>query len=143
MIILDVNVLVAAFLDDHRQHASALAFLEECLAADQVGVPDVVWSGFMRVSRNGKLADPPAPWPEVRAFMDNVRIRPNYRPDVRAMTRPADLFGSLCESLAAGAKLVSDAYTAAVAIDYGASVATFDSDFDRLPVDAVHPPLAA
>jgi len=36
---------------------------------------------------------------------------------------------------------VSDAHIAVVASDHNATVATFDTDFDRMPVTVVHPPL--
>jgi len=142
VIVLDVNVLVAAYLTGHQFHAPARRFLRAALAAGDFAIPDAVWSGFARVVTNPALVQPPASWPEVREFAGAVSRRPGYRADVRGATAPIGSFLALCQATGARRNLVSDACLAAVAIDHNASVATWDADFDAFPVPVVHPPLS-
>ncbi|MDR0416247.1 MAG: PIN domain-containing protein [Propionibacteriaceae bacterium] len=139
MIVLDVNVLVAAYLTGHRFHAAARAFLRSALDAGGVAVPDVVWSGFARVVTHPAVVQPPADWPEIRAFTAAVQGHPGYRADIRGLTSPLAALWALCQAAGARRNLVSDAHIAAVAIDCNAAVATWDADFDRFPVPVVHP----
>ena len=139
MIVLDVNVLVAAFVDSHERHEEARAFLRAALARGDVAVPDVVWSGFVRVVTNPIIVDPPAEWFEVRRFADGLRAQPGYRADIRGMSSPLESFLVLCQLCGAQRNLVSDAYIAAVAVDVGGAVATWDTDFDRLPALVIRP----
>ena len=141
MIVLDVNVLVAAYLTGHDFHAAANKFLNETLNTSEVAVPDVVWSGFVRTVTNPVLAQPPATWPEVRAFVAAVQQYPGYRADVRCLAAALDSFLALCQTTDARRNKVSDAYIAAIAIAHNASVATWDTDFDAFPVTVIHPPL--
>jgi len=139
MIILDVNVLVAAYLATHERHEASVRFLEDCLFSGDTAAPDVVWSGFIRIVTNPEVVNPVNPWSEIRAFTDTVRNHPGYRSDVRGLNGPLDSFLALCQVADAHHNLVSDAYIAAVAIEHNASVGTWDTDFDKLPVSVVHP----
>ena len=140
MIVLDVNVLVAAYLTGHPSYAAGRTFIREALETGGVGVPDVVWSGFIRTVTNPVVSQPPATGPEIRTFMDALRRHPGYRADVRGMISPVESFAALCQTVGANGNKVSDAYIAAVAIDHGASVATWDTDFDAFPIHVIHPP---
>ena len=140
MIVLDVNVLVGAYLTGHPSYDAARKFVRESLEAGGVGVPDVVWSGFIRTVTNPVVSQPPATWPEIRAFMTAVRRHPGYRTDLREMTSPVESFAVLCQTVGSVGNKTSDAYIAAIAIDHGASVATWDKDFDAFPVHVIHPP---
>jgi len=139
VIVLDVNVLVAAYLTGHAFHEAARSFLDSSLDVGGVAVPDVVWSGFARVVTNAAIVSPPATWAEVRTFANAVQQHPGYRRDVRGMTSAPDSFLILCQTNGASGNKVSDAYVAAVAIDHNASVATWDSDFGAFPVPVVEP----
>ncbi len=130
---------MAAYIDQHEFHGAAASFLQESLLTDQVAIPDVVWSRFIRVVTHPAVTSPPVTWPQVRDFVMAVCRHPNYRADVRGLTASFDTFLILCQSVGARGNLVSDAYIAAVAIDHNASVATWDADFDRLPVSVVRP----
>ena len=93
MIVLDVNVLVAAFIVSHSHHDSARRFVQTALqGVGGVGVPDVVWSGLVRTVTNPRVVDPPATWAEVRAFVDAIQRNGGYRPQVRAITSPLSTF---------------------------------------------------
>lgn len=140
MIILDVNLLLAAYVTGHPSHQAAQTFIRESLEAGGVAVPDVVWSGLIRTATNPAIAQPPATWPQIRAFIDAIRHHVGYRADIRGMTSPIESFSALCQTVNATGNKVPDAYIAAVAIDQNASVATWDTDFDTFPVPVIHPP---
>ncbi|MDR0284608.1 MAG: PIN domain-containing protein [Propionibacteriaceae bacterium] len=59
MIVLDVNVLVAAFMTGHPSHVAAQKFLRESLGSEEVAIPDVVWSGCLRTVTNPSIFRPP------------------------------------------------------------------------------------
>jgi toxin-antitoxin system PIN domain toxin len=139
VIVLDVNVLVAAYFSGHQRHQEARRFLRDALAAGGVAVPDVVWSGFARIVTNPVVVRPAATWEDVTEFAQAVRRHAGYRHAVRGMTAPVDSFLTLCQSAGATGNVVSDAYIAATAADAGASVATWDSDFERFPAPVVRP----
>lgn len=142
MIILDVNVLVAAYLTGHQYHDAARAFLDESLKTGEVGIPDVVWSGFIRTVTNPAVVQPPAALEEVNSFIAAVRRHRGYLPEVRSMVSPLESFVRLCQTSGARGNKVSDAYIACVAIDYNAAVATWDSDFNAFPPAVIHPHIA-
>ncbi|MDR0416808.1 MAG: PIN domain-containing protein [Propionibacteriaceae bacterium] len=139
MIVLDVNVLVAAYVSGHQFHTAARSFLHAALETGGVAAPDVVWSGFARVVTHPDLMRPPAAWPDLRAFADAIQRHPGYRSDVRGLTSPLNSLWTLCQTADARRNLVSDAYIAAVAIEHNAAVATWDADFARFPVPVVRP----
>ena len=134
MVVVDVNILLAAFLDGHAMHTKSLAWLIELLQTDQVAVPDVVWAGFARIATNPRIVNPPATWNEVAGFIVEIRAEPACQVEVRAMTSPLEVFLAICQSGAATGNKVSDAYIAAIAIENGASVASWDTDFEAFPV---------
>jgi len=139
MIVLDVNVLVATAIPSHPHHPTAVRFLEDAVTKHEIAVPDVVWSGFVRTVTNPAVVSPPPTWDAIRAFMNAIRGHQAYRTDVRGSVSSIDDLIALCERFDLRRNLVSDAYIAAVASDHNAVVATFDADFDRLPVAVVHP----
>jgi toxin-antitoxin system PIN domain toxin len=141
VVIVDVNILVAAFASGHAFHDAARKWLTEALDSGGVGAPDVVWSGFMRIVTNPRIVAPAASWSEVRAFMDAVRYHRGYLNDIRGMKTPLQIFEVLCQSTGTLSGQVSDAYIAQVAIDHNAAVATWDKDFAAYPVPLVQPPL--
>ncbi|MCL2317108.1 MAG: PIN domain-containing protein [Actinomycetia bacterium] len=141
MIVIDVNVLLAAFIVQHPLHHAAVRFVADSLKEGGVAVPDVVWSGFARIASNPATSTPPVEWSRIRAFADTIRRHPGYRADVRAMTSPVESFLASCHAMGARGNKVADAYIAAVATDHNAAVATWDADFDTLPVPVITPAL--
>lgn len=130
MIVVDVNVLVAAHLADHPHHESALSYLSAALAEDTVLVPDVVWSGFLRIVTNSRVFTRPSSIREAVGFVRAVESAGGYR----HVPGLVDGLGPLLRIVVdndASANLVPDAYIAAVAVSHSCAVATFDRDFRR------------
>jgi len=134
MVVLDVNLLLAAFLDGHPMHAKARAWLIDLLDTNQVVVPDVVWAGLARIATNPRIVNPPATWVDVASFIVEVRAERACQVETRAMTSPLEVFLAICQSGNATGNKVSDAYIAAIAMENGASIATWDADFKAFPV---------
>ncbi len=131
MIVIDVNVLVAAFRQDHPHHRLALPWLTDMLGGpDDVVIPDAVWVGFLRVVTLRGAFVQPSSLDEASSFIHDVVFAPAYltaAPLVESATRLV----ALCTESQATGNLVPDAYIASVALGYGCPVATFDRDFRR------------
>jgi toxin-antitoxin system PIN domain toxin len=131
MIVLDVNVLVAAHRPDVPDHRPVNAWLADRLSKrDGVMVPTTVWVGFVRIITNPRVFRHPSALVDIEQFVDDVVTSPGYvhpshpRGDIAA-------FLTLCRKSGAVANLVPDAYFASIALAYGCPVATFDCDFRR------------
>lgn len=131
MIVLDVNILIAAFRQDHPHHDATRPWLAALLGGyDDVVVPDPVWVGFLRIVTHPNALIEPSSLDEAAAFITDVVSAPAYLtapPFTESATRLVDL----CRESQATANLVPDAYIASVALGYGCPVATFDRDFRR------------
>lgn len=142
----DVNVLVYAINPDARQHTAARRWLEDAYrSAAGVGFAWATLTGFIRVStRRGILAKP-------LSIEDAVQFASEWLSHPRAQIlapgdRHAALLGRLLIGAGRGGNLVSDAHLAAIAIEHGAILGSFDADFERfaglrfehLAADAVH-----
>lgn len=144
----DVNVLVYAINPDARQHAPARRWLEDAYRnVAGVGFAWAALTGFMRVSTlRGVLATP-------LSVADAMQFTNEWLSHPRAHIlvpgdRHAALLGRFLIGAGRGGNLVSDAHLAALAIEHGAILGSFDADFERfaglqfehLAADAVHEP---
>lgn len=131
MKLIDVNVLVAMFLADHVHHDSAADWWQDALeAGEPVTVPDMVWVGFVRLVTNSRVVTTPATFEQAWAFTEAVAAQPTY---LTFSSDPAVLagFAQLGGEASARGDLVTDAYIAACAKAYAATVVTFDRDFRK------------
>lgn len=130
---LDVNILVHAHREDAPDHGAYRTWLEGAVAAEApFAVPDVVFSGFLRVVTHPRIFSPPTPLVQALALVEALRSRPNFVP-VAPGSRHWDLFVRLCGDANAKGPLVPDAYLAALAIESGCEWITADRDFARFP----------
>jgi len=131
-LVVDVNVLVAAQQPLHPLHEVARTWLGARLADPSVPayVPDLVWVGFVRVTTNHHAFSPPATPEDAAAFVRAVARAPAYR-RVSGLRADVTPFLDLVVQSSARGNLVTDAYIASVALQFGAAVATFDRDFRR------------
>ncbi|OJU38794.1 MAG: hypothetical protein BGN97_10735 [Microbacterium sp. 69-10] len=131
MIVIDVNVLVAAFRQDHPHHEIAHTWLGQALGGfDDVVIPDAVWTGFLRiVTLRGAFAVP-STLDEASDFIRVVVAAPAYL-TAAPFTESATRLVALCQESDSTGNLVPDAYIASVALGYDCPVATFDRDFRR------------
>ncbi len=130
MILLDVNVVLAAFRQDHPHHAVARPWLESTLAAGTgILVPDAVWVGFVRLVTNTHIFEVPSSPAEAFEFASALRDSPNY--SAVAGLEDLDSFRETVLASNAWGNLVPDAYLASIALTHAIPVASFDRDFRR------------
>jgi uncharacterized protein len=131
--LLDVNVVLPAHRGDHPDHAVAEAWLSRLLASgEQFGVPWVVWWSFLRLSTHRRVFAVPTPLPEAFDFIQAVRAQPSHVIVEPGARHPKHL-RQVCETGEATADLMPDAVLAALSVEHGAEVISFDRDFARFP----------
>ena len=133
MLLPDVNVLLYAHRSDARDHARFRAWLEGAMEGEeQVGIADIVLSGFIRVVTNPRAFAHPTPLDRALKTAGALRSHPNAVP-VAPGPRHWEVFRRLCLGSGARGNIVPDAYLAALAIEWGAEWITADRDFSRFP----------
>jgi len=133
VILLDVNVLVAAHRSDHPHYQSVRPWFDDLLASDdRFAVTDGVWGSFVRIATNRRIFPVPTPLSDAFSFLHAVRAQPNHVPVVPG-GRHLEIFERLCHEGEASGDLAADAFLAAVAFEQGATLASLDRDFARFP----------
>lgn len=131
MIVLDVNVLLAAFRADHVHHPLARPWLESILSAGTgVLVPDFAWVGFVRVVTNSHVFEVPSTPSEAFEFIEAICAAPSYS-GIPGLADGLSAFRHVALESDAWGNLVPDAYLASVARAHAAPIASFDRDFRR------------
>lgn len=132
MKIVDANVLLYAVDESAPRHAAAKSWLDTALASrETLLVPWVCLLAFVRLTTHSRVFERPL---SVSQAMDVVEawlsasnvITPE--PDMMHPTRMRELLDAVGSS---GGNLVNDAHLAALAVQFGATVVTFDADFGR------------
>jgi len=140
VLLLDVNVVLAAHRDDHPHHERVRGWFDRLLAGDEpFGVPFTVWASFLRLATNRRVFPRPTPRSDAFEFLAAVRAQPHH-----VATEPGrrhfDLLQRMCQEADASGDLLPDAVLAAVAVEHGCTVVSLDRDFARFPtVDTVRP----
>lgn len=142
MILLDVNVLVAGHRPADPRHEKTRRFLDDLFSAPTAfTVPDVVLTAFVRITTDARILSPPTPLGEALDLAAAISALPNHR-RVTPGARHWDLFAEACRGGDARGPLVSDAWLAALAIEHGCELLSFDRDFARFPGLRWRPPVA-
>jgi len=137
--IVDVNVLVYAVNSAAPQHRAANGWLSRALG--DTGTVGFAWTallGFVRIGTSRIVLPNPLTSEQAFNLIDTWLAAPTaaiLQPTVR---HRSILRGLLVAAGTAG-NLTSDAHLAALAIEYGGAVVTFDRDFERFGVEVVVP----
>lgn len=133
MVVVDVNVLLASFRTGTQHHRQAHQWLGRAIAGvEPIGLPDETLMGFLRLVTNHRVYPVPTPPEEALTFCDAVMAgRAVHR--VAAGAEHWQHFRALVRDLNLRAKDIPDAHLAALALERGASLATFDRGFRRFP----------
>lgn len=141
MILLDANVLIAGHRAEDARHEEVRAALDELFASPLAfAVPDVVLTAFVRITTNPRVFDPPTPVAEAFAVATAIRGLPTCR-RLAPGPRHWELFAETCRAGQARGPLVTDAYLAALAVEHGCELLSFDRDFARFPGLRWRPPV--
>ena len=131
MLLLDVNVVLAAHRADHPDHASVRGWFDAMIAGDErFTVPAFVWTSFLRLATNRRVFEVPTPRPEAFAFVEATTAQPLHL-QVSPGPRHLALLRRLCDEADALGDLIVDAAVAAIAAEHGCDVVTLDRDFAR------------
>lgn len=140
MRIVDLNLLIYATDEESTHHERAKTWLDAAMQATRtVGLPDAVTVGFIRIVTNPRIMRQPLAPRRATTIVEGWLARSNVsvpRPTVRHY----GILLELIDATGAGGNLVSDAHLAALAIEHGAELWSFDSDFARFPGVAWHRP---
>jgi uncharacterized protein len=133
MILADVNVLIYAFRQDVPQHAACHAWLETVVEGDaQFGISPLVLSAVVRITTDPRVYRTPSTHEESFSFCDFLLGQPHAQ-IVEPGPRHWDIFKRLCVEAGIRGSRVSDAWHAALAIEWGCEWITLDRDFARFP----------
>ena len=109
MLLIDVNILLAAHRNDHPQHAVVREWFDALLAGDDpFTVPTVVWGSFLRLATHRRIFTVPTPRADAFAFIESICAQPHFlatSPGPRHRT----LLKRLCTAGDAAGDLVPDA----------------------------------
>jgi toxin-antitoxin system PIN domain toxin len=127
----DVNVLLYAANADSPRHRPALEWLERAFASSGgVAFAWVVLLGFIRISTTPGILAQPIGTATAFKFIRAWLSQPNTHV-VHPTDRHETLLASLLLAAGKAGNLTTDAHLAALAIEHGATLASFDRDFDR------------
>jgi hypothetical protein len=143
MILPDVNVLIYAFRRDMAQHAICRPWLERLVESDtRFGVSPLALAAVVRITTNPRVFRTPSSIDEAFAFCDNLLGQPHCQ-IVDPGERHFDIFRRLCIETETRGSRVTDAWFAALAIEWGCDWITLDRDYARFPGLTWHAPEAA
>lgn len=131
MTILDANVLLYAYNTDAPQHTEAAGWVSSLFNnADVIGLPWVTIWAFIRISTNSRV------WPKPKSAAEAFETVREWlaQPAVVVVhpgPRHAEILERLVTEYRAVGPLVGDAALAAIALEYGAVLASTDRDFSR------------
>jgi toxin-antitoxin system PIN domain toxin len=133
MILPDVNVLIYAFRGDVPQHAVCRTWLDRVIKGDaRFGVSQSVLSSLVRITTNPRIYAEPSSSEDAFGFCDDLLGQPHCQ-IVAPGERHWEIFKHLCTETNTRGPRVTDAWFAALAIEWGCEWITLDRDYARFP----------
>lgn len=127
----DVNVLVYSLNADSPWQATARHWLAQAFESGRgVGFAWLALVGFVRITTHARIMSSPLPVAQAVGVVDEWLAHPSAR-IVHPTERHADILSKLLLMVGTAGNLTNDAHLAALAIEHGATVGTFDRDFQR------------
>ena len=129
----DVNVLIAAYRDDHPHHHVARAWLtdalNECAEGGTLEILPMVAAGFLRIVTNRRAFRVPAPVAAAITFLRNMLGIPGVT--MPALSNEWATLEKLCDEFDLAGNQIPDAWIAATIRTNGLRLVTFDAGFGR------------
>lgn len=133
MILPDVNVLVYAFRADAPLHEASRSWLRRVIEApSRFGMSPLVLSAVIRVTTNARAYEPPSAPDDAIGYCEDLLGQPHCQ-QVDPGPRHWNIFNGLCTATGTMGPRVTDAWFAALAIEWGCEWITFDRGFARFP----------
>jgi toxin-antitoxin system PIN domain toxin len=142
VILPDVNVLIYAFRPDASHHEVCRPWLEGIVKGDaRFGLSRLALSAVVRITTHSSPFKNPSTLDEVYRFCDYLLGQPHCQA-VEPGERHWGIFRQLCLETDTRGRRVTDAWYAALAIEWGCEWVTLDRDFARFPGLKWSPPTA-
>src|ERR1035437_5063204 len=142
MIVIDVNLLLYAYMKSSSFYRPARAWFEKTLSSsEEVGIPLQSAMAFLRITTNQNIPLGRLEMSSALAIVEAWLAQPNVRLLYATEGHWLVFRRMLVEGRAAGV-LGTDAHLAALTLEYGGTLCTTDSDFGRFPGLRWHNPLA-
>jgi uncharacterized protein len=133
MTLADVNVLIYAFRTEVPEHTICRQWLAEIINGDaRFGVSRLALSAVVRITTNPRTYHVPSRIDEALGFCDDLLSQPHCQ-IVEPGDRHWDIFKRLCTETNTRGPRVTDAWFAALAIEWGCEWVTMDRDYARFP----------
>lgn len=131
MMLPDVNVLVYALRSDAPFHRESRAWLDAAVTGDlRFAMSKLCLSAVVRIVTNPRAFQQPSTLEEAFGYCREIIEQPNC-----TLVEPGDRHWDIFERIAIDARIrgsrLSDAWFAALAIEWGCEWITFDRDFAR------------
>jgi toxin-antitoxin system PIN domain toxin len=131
MILPDVNVLIYAFRKDVPQHKVCRQWLVGVVEGDaRFGLSPVVLGAVIRITTSLHIFKTPSRLDDAFGFCEDLLGQPHCQ-IVEPGDRHWDIFKRLCVETDTQGPRITDAWLAALAIEWGCEWITFDRDFAR------------
>ena len=131
MLLLDVNVVLAAHRSDHPQHGVVRPWFDQLIAGDDAfTVPVTVWASFLRLATNRRIFDVPTPRADAFSFLAATCAQPHHLL-IGPGPRHLAVLREVCDDGDAVGDLVPDAVIGALAVEHSCEIVTLDRDFAR------------
>jgi toxin-antitoxin system PIN domain toxin len=133
MVLPDVNVLIYAFRPEVPEHAMCRRWLDGVVSGDALfGLSPLVLGAVIRVTTNARAFGEPSEIEDAFGFCENLLAQPHCQ-IVEPGEQHWEIFRRLCVATGTRGRRVTDAWFAALAIEWGCEWITLDRDFARFP----------
>jgi toxin-antitoxin system PIN domain toxin len=129
----DANVLLYALDDTSTRHAQARTWLDDALSGtEEVGFAWVVLLAVLRLTTKPAVFAHPLRPDEAFDIIDEWLAQP-CAVIVHPTVRHVGLLRGLISATGTAGNLTTDAHLAALSMEYGAAICSYDADFSRFP----------
>jgi toxin-antitoxin system PIN domain toxin len=129
----DVNVLIYAFRKDDPHHDVCNSWLTGIVASEaRFAMSPLASSALVRITTNPRSYREPSTLTEAFTFCDYITAQPNCQ-IVEPGDRHWNIFKKVCVETDTRGPRVTDAWFAALAIEWGCEWVTMDRDYARFP----------
>lgn len=133
MILPDVNVLIYAFRKEVPHHQLCRVWLDGVVTGDaRFALTPLLLAAVVRVTTNTRTYALPSALDDAFGFCEDLLNQPHCQ-IVEPGARHWSIFQRLCMDTNTRGPMVTDAWYAALAIEWGCDWVTMDRDFARFP----------